>query len=64
LALFGDRPKDRPPGVPVLGRGSRHDARSYVAFRHREPCRICHTPISMEIMAGRKLYWCATCQVL
>ena len=61
-AIITTRPKDRPPGVPVLGRRMRKDARSYVAFRNREPCRICGTPISMEIMAGRKLYWCPTCQ--
>lgn len=62
-AIITTRPKDRPPGVPVLGRRMRKDARSYVAFRNGEPCRICGTPISMEIMAGRKLYWCPTCQV-
>ncbi len=61
-AIITTRPKDRPPGVPVLGRRMRKDARSYVAFRNREPCRLCSTPVSMEIMAGRKLYWCATCQ--
>lgn len=62
-AIITTRPKDRPPGVPVLGRRMRKDARSYVAFRNREPCRICGTPIAMEVMAGRKLYWCPTCQV-
>lgn len=61
--IITTRPKDRPPGIPVVGRRMRRDARSYVAFRNGEPCRICGTPIRMEVMAGRKLYWCPTCQV-
>ena len=61
--IITTRPQDRPPGVPVVGRRMRRDARSYVAFRNGEPCRICETPIRMEVMAGRKLYWCPTCQV-
>ncbi len=50
------------PGLAGIGRRMRRDARSYVAFRNGEPCRICATPIRMQIMAGRKLYWCPTCQ--
>lgn len=57
------RAQHRPPGQPVLGtRGARYDGRFYVAFRHNEPCRVCATPVRMEPMAGRKLYWCETCQ--
>ena len=62
-AIITTRLKDRPPGGPVLGRNRRDNARSYVAFRKGEPCRICGTPVAMEVMAGRKLYWCPTCQV-
>jgi len=36
--------------------------RHWVYHRTGEPCRRCGTPIAMEIMAGRKLYWCPTCQ--
>ncbi len=61
-AIITTRPADRPPGVPVLGRRMRRDARSYVAFRNGEPCRICGEKVQMEVMAGRKLYWCAVCQ--
>lgn len=63
-AIITTRPKDRPAGTPVLGRRMRKDARSYVAFRNGEPCRVCREPVAMEAMAGRKLYWCPTCQVL
>ncbi len=61
-AIITTRPKDRPPGLPVLGRRMRKDARSYVAFRNGEPCRICNNPVRMEVMGGRKLYWCPVCQ--
>ena len=61
-AIITTKPQDRPPGAPVVGRRMRRDARSYVAFRNGEPCRICHSPVKMEIMAGRKLYWCPVCQ--
>lgn len=61
-AIITTRPKDRPAGTPVVGRRMRRDARSYVAFRNGEPCRVCGTQVAMEMMAGRKLYWCPTCQ--
>ncbi|MDQ1571485.1 MAG: endonuclease [Actinomycetota bacterium] len=34
------------------------DDRHWVYHRTGEPCRICGTPIVMEIAAGRKLYYC------
>ncbi len=61
-AIITTRPRDRPAGKPVVGRRMRRDARSYVAFRNGEPCRVCGEPVRMEIMAGRKLYWCPVCQ--
>ena len=60
--IITTRPKHRPGDAPVVGRGRRYDARSYVAFRGGEPCRVCGTPIKVEVMAGRKLYWCPGCQ--
>jgi endonuclease-8 len=36
---------------------SRSD-RHWVYHRTGEPCRVCGTPIVMEVMGGRKLYWC------
>lgn len=38
------------------------DAATYVAHRAGRPCRICGDPVLAEPMAGRTLYWCATCQ--
>jgi formamidopyrimidine-DNA glycosylase len=34
------------------------DDRHWVYHRTGEPCRVCGTPIVMEIAAGRKLYFC------
>jgi len=42
----------------LASRADRH----WVYHREGEPCRVCGTPIRMELAAGRKLYWCPTCQ--
>ena len=42
----------------VVDPGLRHA----VYGRAGEPCRACGTPVTLEDMAGRKLYWCPTCQ--
>lgn len=36
--------------------------RHWVYGRAGEPCRTCGTPIALEPMQGRKLYWCPGCQ--
>jgi endonuclease-8/formamidopyrimidine-DNA glycosylase len=36
--------------------------RHWVYKREGLPCRICRTNIALEIAAGRKLYWCPSCQ--
>jgi endonuclease-8 len=37
--------------------------RHAVYHRTGEPCLVCGTPVLVENMAGRNLYWCAVCQV-
>ena len=37
--------------------------RNFVYKREGQPCRVCGHDISIAIMATRKLYWCAACQV-
>jgi endonuclease VIII len=37
--------------------------RHWVYGRAGEPCRVCGTPVVLEEMAARKLYWCRVCQV-
>lgn len=36
--------------------------RNWVYKREGQPCRRCGATISIELMAGRKLYWCPNCQ--
>ena len=45
------------------GKGRGRGASNYVAHRAGKPCLICGNPVLREAMAGRTLYWCATCQV-
>jgi len=42
---------------------ARREDRHWVYHRTGEPCRVCGTPIVMELAAGRKLYFCPTDQV-
>lgn len=46
----------RPPRV------DRHGGEVYVYRRAGERCFVCGRGISQEELAGRKLYWCETCQ--
>lgn len=36
--------------------------RTYVYRRAGDPCRICSTSIRTEVLEGRNLFWCPTCQ--
>ncbi|MFM6966375.1 MAG: zinc finger domain-containing protein, partial [Rhodoluna sp.] len=36
--------------------------RNWVYKREGQPCRACQTKISLELIGGRKLYWCPKCQ--
>lgn len=42
----------------LANRADRH----WVYKREGMPCRRCGTPIALETMQGRKLYWCPGCQ--
>jgi len=35
---------------------------SYVYKRTGEPCLVCGSRVRMQVVAGRKLYWCGRCQ--
>lgn len=43
------------------GRAGRWDAH-YVYRRAELPCRRCGTEVRTQVMAGRNLFWCPTCQ--
>ncbi|OKH71290.1 DNA glycosylase [Mycobacterium sp. SWH-M1] len=52
------RPEDD-HGLPSYGA---RRPRTYVYRRAGDPCRICDTPIRTEVLEGRNLFWCPTCQ--
>lgn len=52
------RPADRRRRSPVPN----EDAH-YVYRRTGLACRVCGTPVSTEVMAGRNLFWCHFCQL-
>ena len=52
------RPEDR---SRRRGAARREDAH-YVYRRTGLPCRVCGTEVRTEVMVGRNLYWCPTCQ--
>ncbi|TCP48556.1 endonuclease-8 [Tamaricihabitans halophyticus] len=56
----------RPEHLPeVTGRAPREDPHGgevYVYRRAGQPCLICGTEVRIQELAGRKLYWCPTCQ--
>ncbi len=54
------RPEDR---TRRRGAVQREDAH-YVYRRTGLPCRLCGTPVRTELMVGRNLYWCPTCQAV
>ncbi|MGH3384836.1 MAG: Fpg/Nei family DNA glycosylase [Nocardioidaceae bacterium] len=39
-----------------------HGGEVYVYRRSGQPCHVCETPVRTEILAGRNLFWCPTCQ--
>ena len=41
----------------------RRDDATYVSHRAGRPCRVCGKAVLSEVLGGRKLYWCSTCQV-
>lgn len=46
----------------LLAKNPSKEDRNFVYKREGQPCRRCKTPISLELMAARKLYWCPKCQ--
>ncbi|RZU77919.1 endonuclease-8 [Micromonospora kangleipakensis] len=51
-----------PEATGRAARVDRHGGEVYVYRRPGAPCHICGTEVSRGELAGRNLYWCATCQ--
>ena len=50
------------PRGPGDAAGRTADDAHYVYRRTGLPCRICGTEVRTEVMVGRNLYWCPSCQ--
>ena len=55
--IITTRPEHRPRARDVAA----EDAH-YVYRRAGLPCRVCTQPVATEVLAGRNLFWCPTCQ--
>ncbi|MBB4689479.1 Fpg/Nei family DNA glycosylase [Amycolatopsis jiangsuensis] len=55
-------PKHLPAAMGRAPREDRHGGEVYVYRRAGMPCLVCGTPVAHQELAGRKLYWCPTCQ--
>ncbi|MFI7283947.1 Fpg/Nei family DNA glycosylase [Micromonospora chersina] len=51
-----------PEAMGRAPRVDRHGGEVYVYRRPGAPCHVCGTEVSRGELAGRNLYWCATCQ--
>ncbi len=56
------RPEHSPEMMGRPPRVDRHGGEVYVYRRAGQPCFVCGRGISQRDVAGRKLYWCETCQ--
>lgn len=56
------RPQHLPEVTGRAPRQDRHGGEVYVYRRADQPCHVCGSIIARQVLAGRNLYWCPTCQ--
>ena len=56
------RPEHTPEAMGRPPRVDGHGGEVYVYRRPGMPCLVCGTEIRTEVLAGRNLFWCPTCQ--
>ena len=56
------RPEHDPVCTGRAPRQDRHGGEVYVYRRTGAPCLVCGTAVATAVHAGRKLYWCPSCQ--
>lgn len=44
-------------------RRDRHGGEVYVYRRAGQPCHVCGSPVATNMLGGRNLFWCPTCQL-
>lgn len=55
-------PEHMPEAMGRPERIDRHGGEVYVYRRAGDPCLVCERPVSTQVLEGRNLYWCRTCQ--
>ena len=56
------RPEHMPEAMNRPPRDDEHGGEVYVYRRAGEPCHVCGTEITMEVMQSRKIFYCSRCQ--
>lgn len=56
------RPEHEPEAMGREPRADDHGGEVYVYRRDGQGCLICDTPVRRRVLAGRNLFWCASCQ--
>lgn len=56
------RPEHTPEAMGRPPRKDDHGGEVYAYRRAGLPCLVCGTPVEVAELAGRKVYWCPTCQ--
>jgi endonuclease-8 len=56
------RPAHDPAMTGREPRRDRHGGEVYVYRRAGQPCHVCGTLVAGQVLAGRNLFWCPTCQ--
>lgn len=56
------RDEHMPESMGREARDDEHGGEVYVYRRLGLPCYVCGTPVQQQVMQGRNLYWCPSCQ--
>ncbi len=55
-------PEHSPEAMGRKPRKDDHGGEVYVYRRAGQPCYVCGTPVAVDVMEGRNLFWCPGCQ--
>lgn len=55
-------PEHEPEAMGRAPRDDPHGGEVYVYRRAGQPCLVCGSAVRSEVLQGRNLYWCGTCQ--
>ncbi len=56
------RPEHTPEAMGRPPRVDDHGGEVYVYRRTGQPCHVCGSTVRTEVLQGRNLFWCPTCQ--